>query len=88
VGGPGRQGLVTTLRRAPANSLPVFQQPGRAAAVQLTTSLQTLFTAGRSPPNYQMDRTTGCSARPERFADGRGQLVGFWIWETADESFG
>ena len=57
--------------------------------MQLTTSLQTLFTAlGRSPPNYQMDLYTWLFGPPgAALPMDTVSWWAFWIWETADESF-
>ena len=56
---------------------------------QLTTSLQTLFTAlYRSPPNYEVSVYSwlfgpAATALPEEAVD----WWAFWIWQTSDESF-
>jgi hypothetical protein len=56
---------------------------------QLTTSLQTLFTAlGRSPSNYEMDLYSWLFGPPGAALPMEAvSWWAFWIWETADESF-
>ena len=77
--GPGRQGAGhDAARRAPANSLPVFQQPGRAAAdAAHDLAANAVHRAGPIAAKLPNGPVL-VVVRPARsgFADGRGQLVG------------